>query len=118
MLKYGNNYNDNYIISLLKKYNITVFDNLPKGIYSEVGNLGNKISMGMQKIVMVIRGILKNTNIIIFDEPLSSIDKYHRNKIIQLINNECKNKTVLIITHDTEIIPLCNKVIDINKINN
>ena len=116
-IKYGNNKNDNYIKNIIKKYKITVFDSLKNGIYNNVGVSGGEISLGMQKVIIILRGILRDSNIIIFDEPLSSLDKKTRYKILKLIKNECKNKTVLIITHDSEILPYCNKTIDFNKMN-
>ena len=94
-----------------------MFDNLKDGMRSQVGISGGEISFGMQKMVMILRGILRKSKIIIFDEPLSSVDVKTRQKIIHLIKEECKHKTVLIITHDNEIIPYCNKVIDISNIN-
>ena len=71
----------------------------------------------MQKIIVILRGILKQCKIIIFDEPLTSLDKNNKKKILEMIKKECNNKTVIIITHDTEIIPYCDKIIDFNKIN-
>ena len=116
-IQYGNNKDKNYIEKLIKKYKITVFDSLKKGIYSNVGTSGGEISLGMQKVIVVLRGILRKSKIIIFDEPLSSLDKKNREKILNLIKEECKNQTVIIITHDMEIIPYCTKVINFNKIN-
>ena len=63
---------------------------------------------------MVLRGVLKpNKNIIIFDEPLTSLDKKTRIKIVKLIVNETKGKTVIIISHDEEILPYADKTIKI-----
>lgn len=116
-IQYGNNKDKNYIEKLIKKYNITVFDSLKNGIYSNVGTSGGEISLGMQKVIVVLRGVLRQSKIIIFDEPLSSLDKKNREKILNLIKEECRNQTVIIITHDMEIIPYCTKVINFNKIN-
>ena len=75
----------------------------------------------MQKIVIILRSILKlkksNSFIIIFDEPLAGLDSNTRKKIIKLINDKTKNKTLIIITHDTEILPYMNRVIDLSEIN-
>lgn len=117
---YGNNeYDKKYIIDLLNKYDFnTVFSKLEKGIYNNAGVNGTNLSLGMQKVVIILRGIIKKYNIIVFDEPLAGLDSNTRIKIMNLIKDYCKDKTVLIITHDKEIIPYCDEVIDINKINN
>ena len=118
-MKYGNNINDKDLITLLKKYKLDeVFNELEKGIYTNAGVQGGNMSLGMQKIVMLIRGILKKGKIIIFDEPLAALDVKTRTKVIKLIVEECKNKTIIVITHDKEIMPYMNKVIDLKKMKN
>ena len=112
-ISYGNNKNKKQIIDMLNKYDLSnYFKTLGNGVNSNCGVNGSNLSLGMQKIIMVLRGILKpNKNIIIFDEPLTSLDKKTRMKIIKLIVNETKGKTVIIISHDNEILPHAHKVI-------
>lgn len=115
-MKYGTNKSDNNIINLLEKYDLLVnFNNLPNSIKTNAGVNGNNLSLGMQKIVLLIRGILKNGIIYIFDEPLTSLDSKTRNKVIKMLNNELKEKTVIIITHDKEILPHVNKILKIGN---
>ena len=88
------------------------FNLIDKGLYSKTGVNGSKISLGMQKIIMIIRGILKeNKTILIFDEPLTSLDIITRKKIVRLITEKTKDKTVIIISHDKEIIPHADNII-------
>ena len=72
----------------------------------------------MQKVTITLRGILRKSKIIILDEPLTGLDQITREKIINLILNEIKNKTVIIITHDKEILPYMDKTINLKEINN
>ena len=80
------------------------------------GVLGKEVSLGMQKIIMNVRGILKKGDIIIFDEPLAGLDSQAREKIIRMINELTKGKTVIVITHDKEILRIMDKVIDLNRL--
>ena len=92
---------------------------MKEGVYSNCGTNGSNLSLGMQKIVILLRGIFKsNYKIIIFDEPLAGLDHISRGKIIKLIEdlNKNKNKTIIIITHDKEITRIADKVIDMNQI--
>ena len=119
-INYSNNYSKDLIISILQKYELLdIFSNLPQGIYTNSGILGNNLSGGMQKIVMIMRTILKikknNPYIIIFDEPLAALDILTRKKIIKLILDFSRQKTLIVITHGTDIIPYVNRVIDFNK---
>ena len=51
-----------------------------------------------------------------FDEPLAGLDSRTREKMILMINDLCKGKTLIVITHDKEILRIMDKVIDLNKI--
>jgi ABC-type multidrug transport system fused ATPase/permease subunit len=116
-MKYGNNISNKKLLALLKKYRLMDnFAALKKSVYSNVGVLGKEVSLGMQKIIMNVRGILKNGNIIVFDEPLAGLDSRTREKMILMINDLCKGKTLIVITHDKEILRIMDKVIDLNKL--
>lgn len=116
-MKYGNNIGDKELLELLNKYElVSNFKALKKGVYSDVGVLGKEVSLGMQKIIMNVRGILKKGDIIIFDEPLAGLDSQAREKIIRMINELTKGKTVIVITHDKEILRIMDKVIDLNRL--
>ena len=120
-MKYGSSYNDKFIIQLLNKYDLNnIFNGLKDGINNSIEFGGSNLSVGMQKVIILIRGILKSYKggIIIFDEPLAGLDNNTRIKVIKLILNETKNKTLIIITHDKEILPYMNNIINIEKINN
>jgi ABC-type multidrug transport system fused ATPase/permease subunit len=116
-MKYGNNTGEKKLLGLLEKYGfVDNFKALKKGVYSDVGVNGKEVSLGMQKIIMNVRGILKKGEIIVFDEPLAGLDSRTREKMISMIDDLVKGKTVVVITHDKEILRIMNKVIDLNKI--
>jgi len=112
-LQYGNDISKNVILELLNKYDLLdYYKTLEHGLDSTCGVNGSNLSLGMQKIIMVVRGILKpNKPILIFDEPLTSLDKETRVKIVKFIVNETKGKTVIIISHDPEILPYADNII-------
>ena len=119
-INYGNNVDTKIIYNLLNKYSlIDIFSGLKNGINEKCLVGGSNLSLGMQKVILLTRGILKSNNslIMIFDEPLAGLDVKTRKKVINMIINECKNKTLLVITHDKEIIPYMDKTININQLN-
>jgi len=117
-IKYGNNISTMRINSVLKKYDLnSIYSELKNGINSSAGVFGNNLSLGMQKVTMILRSVLKNSKIIVFDEPLAGLDKNTRIKILNLIKNECKNKTIIIITHDKEVFDIVDKKINLNELN-
>ena len=106
------------IDKILKKYDLlTIYDNLESGLKTNAGPKGTKLSMGMQKVTILLRGLMRNSKIIIFDEPLAGLDSKSREKVIKMIVEETKNKTVIIITHDQEIIPYMNRTVNLKDLN-
>lgn len=115
---YGNNHvTEKQLINKLKKYKLDiVFSELPDGVYSSAGTHGSNLSGGMQKITMLMRGILKKSQIVIMDEPLTGLDKNTKMKVIDMVLAETAGKTLIIITHDEEILPHMDEVVNINSL--
>ena len=116
-IQYGNTASATDIQALLNEYELnTTFSKLSKGIHTNVGVNGTNLSLGMQKVVMIVRGLLKpQGQLFILDEPLAGLDATTRKKIIRLIRETCKGKTCIVVTHDTEILPYMDRVIDLNE---
>ena len=116
-MKYGNDIKEKEIIAKLKKYQLDdVFSDLPDGVKGNAGLNGGNLSGGMQKVTILMRGLLKKGKIIILDEPLAGLDEKTINKVIRFILQETSGKTLLVITHDKAIIPHLNNVVDINDL--
>ena len=116
-MRYGNDISEEEIISKLKKYKLdAVFEDLPGGVNGNAGLNGGNLSGGMQKITILMRGIMKKGNIIVLDEPLAGLDKNTISKVIKMVLEETVNKTLLVITHDNAILPHLDRVVDINSL--
>mgnify|MGYP000865316183 FL=1 len=104
------------LVGLINKYDLmSVYSKLQDGINTNSGVNGNNLSLGMQKVTIILRGILKQCKIIIFDEPLAGLDSTTRGKVMKMMQQECKNKTMIVITHDKEILPYMDQIINLNK---
>ena len=122
-MKYGNTKTTEFIIEFLKNNDlITIFCD-GKGsvldcLNKTVEKNGTNISMGMQKVIFLVRGILKdNTSVYVFDEPLTSIDPVTRAKVLRMIQKETSTKTVIIITHDKEVSSIVDSTIYLSELN-
>lgn len=115
---YGNDHmNEEELLKKLEQYKLLdVFSDLPDGVYANTGIHGGNLSGGMQKITLLMRGILKPGRIMILDEPLAGLDSGTRMKVMDMILAETKDKTLIVITHDKEILPSMDRVVDINKL--
>lgn len=89
----------------LKKVNIN--HRLNTKIYS--------LSGGEKQRVAVARALLKDSKLILADEPTGSLDIQNRNEVIQLLRHEVEisGKTVIIVTHDPYIKEQSDLIIDI-----
>lgn len=79
-----------------------------KRMHKQVGKKGTKLSGGQRQIVVILRALIIKCKVIILDEPTSSLDDINKKKILSLIKYICNNRTVIIISHDEDIL----KIID------
>lgn len=79
-----------------------------KKVLKRVGLLENEksifkdLSGGEKKRVSLARGLLKDTPLLLLDEPLSSLNKKLREEVTKILIEESKRKAVIYITHDKE----------------
>ncbi|KYC53321.1 MAG: putative ABC transporter ATP-binding protein [Candidatus Methanofastidiosum methylothiophilum] len=76
-----------------------------KGISYEyiIGDRGSKLSGGQKQRIALARVFLEDPEIVILDEPSSHLDLGTKNLLLDNIEKFCKNKTLIMITHDHEI---------------
>lgn len=72
---------------------------------------GTNTSGGERQRLSIARAIFFDTNLIILDEPSSALDDESRNKVHDFIKKIDGLKTVLIITHDENLINYCSSVV-------
>ncbi|WP_273334075.1 ABC transporter ATP-binding protein [Dictyoglomus turgidum] len=100
-IKYGNyNADDERIINSAKK--VLAYDfviRFPNGLNTRVGERGVFLSGGQRQRLSIARAILKNSPILLLDEPTSSLDSESESLVLQALNNLIRDKTALIIAH-------------------
>lgn len=93
---------DEYIESLSDKYD------------TKVGEDGDMLSGGQKQRISIARGILRNSDIYIFDEALSNLDKTIEQKIFNNIQEKLTEKTKIYITHNINLIKGLKNIIVLN----
>ena len=83
------------------------------GLKDRKENFPSQLSGGEQQRVAIARAIAKNPNVLLCDEPTGALDYITGKQILKLIEKAARidGMTVVIITHNSEIAPMADKVI-------
>lgn len=89
------------------------------GIDSLINQSVNELSVGQQQRVAAARALLGQPELILADEPTSSLDYDHREKFIQLLFSLCKksNISMLFVSHDRSLQGLFDRSLSLVEIN-
>lgn len=83
------------------------------GLKDRLNNFPAQLSGGEQQRVSIARALAKNPNVLLCDEPTGALDYVTGKQILKLLQDTCRKRkmTVIIITHNTAIAPMADKVI-------
>ncbi|MBN2965123.1 type I secretion system permease/ATPase [Sulfurospirillum sp. T05] len=83
----------------------------PQGYEMEVGERGAALSGGQRQSIAIARAFLLDAPIVLLDEPTNSIDNTMEAKIRTHFARKFENKTIMLITHKTALLPLVDRLI-------
>ncbi|HES0330280.1 TPA: ABC transporter ATP-binding protein [Streptococcus pyogenes] len=84
---------------------------LPEGYNTIIGEGGASLSGGEKQRISIARAMLKDADIIIFDEATASIDPENEDKLKEAIESLTKNKTVIMIAHRLKTIRNADQIL-------
>lgn len=105
-----------YSLKKSKLYSFT--QNLKNGVNEVIGEDAIKISGGQLQRLAIARALYHNSQLIIFDEPTSSLDSINEDNIFDSIYSLRDNRIVIIISHSDKIKKFTDDIIDISNIYN
>ncbi len=88
---------------------------LPDGLDTEVGARGLKVSGGEKQRIAIARVVLKNPQILLFDEATSSLDTTTESQIQANLNFIAKDRTTLIIAHRLSTVIYADEILVLDK---
>ena len=108
-----------YDIDIITKYiNILGLDkyilSLEKGLETAINEKSNNVSGGEKQKISILRQLVKNPEVMIFDEPSSALDVESKRKFKNYLNKIKKDKIIIIISHDSFINDICDFMINLN----
>ena len=110
------NATDEEIIEALKIANAYEFvKDLPNGIYTNIGDSGNKLSGGQKQRLSIARAVLKNPPIMILDEATSALDTESEKLVQVALENMMQNRTSIVIAHRLSTIQKADVIVVMQK---
>lgn len=87
------------------------------GLAERMKNFPAQLSGGEQQRVAIARALAKNPKLLLCDEPTGALDYVTGKAILKLLQDTCREKrmTVIVITHNTALTPMADRVIKIRN---
>ena len=107
---FGREYDEGRLVKVLQKVKLWELFVNKEGINTEVGEGGKLLSGGQQQRVAIARALYGEPDILILDEATSSLDAKIEMDIMNEIYNLTEKKTLIIISHNENILKKCDIV--------
>ena len=86
------------------------------GLLKHINKFPQELSGGEQQRVSIARAIMKNPKILLCDEPTGALDSNTGKDVLKLLRKQCNNNTtVIIVTHNSLIAEIADRVIHIKN---
>lgn len=79
-------------------------DDLPGGFETVLGERGHGLSVGQQRRIAVARAFLRDSPLLLLDEPTAGLDAHSEAAVAAALTQLCDGRTVLLATHRREIL--------------
>lgn len=86
---------------------------LPEGYDTQMGQMGARLSGGERQRVGIARVMLTEPDVIVMDEPTSSLDVLHEKELLRTLREECADKMLLIVSHRPSTLTGCDRIVEL-----
>ena len=84
---------------------------LPAGLDTELGQSGDTLSVGQQQRLCIARGLVRDTRILILDEPTAALDPQAENALVRSLRAAAAGRLVLVIAHRLSTIRRADRIV-------
>src|SRR5947207_3007352 len=89
-------------------------ERLPQGYDTQVGERGVKLSGGQRQRIALARAFLKDSPVLILDEPTSSVDAKTEAAIVDALERLKQGRTVIVISHRPTTLAGCSAFLTVD----
>ena len=107
---------DAQIVEVLQKldlYHMVVGH--PLGLDMALSEAGGGLSGGQRQMLSIARLMLRDPSIVFLDEPTSHMDQNSESRVIQVLGEWLKGRTVLLSTHRSQLLTWVNRIMVMDK---
>lgn len=87
-----------------------LIETLPQGYNTPLGEFGNQLSGGEKQRIGIARVMLTNPDVIVMDEPTSSLDIFNEKEVLKTLKDEYRDKTLIIVSHRSSTLTCANTI--------
>ncbi len=88
---------------------------LPEGYDTQVGELGETLSGGERQRIGIARAFLHDADLLLLDEPTSNLDSLNEGIILKALQETCRKKTVVLVSHRTSTMQVADVVYEMEN---
>lgn len=92
-----------------------VMEQSGEGLDMDIGESGKKLSGGQKQAISIARAIVRDPNVLIFDEPTTGMDSALEARVQKSLHELIQGKTFIMVTHRTSLLSLVKRLIVIDK---
>lgn len=86
-------------------------ETLPEGYDTPMGQMGARLSGGEKQRIGIARTMIVDPDVIVMDEPTSSLDVLHEKELLKTLADECADKMIFIVSHRHSTLTGCDRII-------
>jgi ABC-type multidrug transport system fused ATPase/permease subunit len=87
---------------------------LPHGLDTMLGRSGDTLSVGQQQRLCIARGLIRDTRILILDEPTAALDPTTENALVCALRRASQGRLVIVIAHRLSTIRQADRIVFID----
>ena len=86
-------------------------EKMPQGLDTVLGRSGDTLSVGQQQRLSIARGLVRNSKILILDEPTAALDPETENALVRALESGARDRIVVVIAHRLSTVRQASRIV-------